>query len=278
MGRALLVGLLDATEQGNARPPFHVNYVACTRTERSAQSLREELGTRSARVQVESGKNLEVMKSAHIIVLGIKPYMASEVLRAPGVREALAGKLVVTLLAGIDVATIKHLINQEGPQIEPEVYVAKAMPNIAARYRESITVLEESTPPLHSKYSTKLEWIFDQVGKTKYLPSHLLDLATVLTTASMSTTSLALDGLLDGSVVEGLRRQDALDMAAQGLKGLATLLENGAHPAVLRENMSSPRGCTIQTLVALEKASARGMYAQALIDGVRHLHNLQKDQ
>ncbi|KAJ4269871.1 hypothetical protein NW762_001540 [Fusarium torreyae] len=203
--------------------------------------------------------------------------MAAKVLEDPDIREALRGKFVISMLAGIDVATLRELIVGSAEDDNGlTTYVAKAIPNIAARYRQSITVLEESTPALPEEKRELLQWIFDQVGKTKFLPTNLINLGTVLNTAFLSTLSIPLEGLLDGSVAEGLKRKDAFEMAAQGVRGFAAMLENGLHPAVMREDISSPRGCTIQTLLTVEKAATRATFAQALINGINHLEKPTK--
>lgn len=115
--------------------------------------------------------------------------------------------------AGVDVASIKAA-GSAGRVARGTggVYLAKAMPTIAARYRESITVFEEFKPQLPAQHSDIIQWLFNQVGRTKYLLPHLHDLGTVFINASLSTMSLDLDRLLDGSVVEGLKKQDALDL------------------------------------------------------------------
>ncbi|KAF4964810.1 hypothetical protein FSARC_7302 [Fusarium sarcochroum] len=279
MGRAMLQGLLDALNPLNptnstSKSPF--SFTACTATETSARSLIEELGRHQQRVRVLHGENKKAIEGADVVILGIKPYMAAKVLEDPDIREALKGKFVISMLAGIDVATLRQLIIGEASENAETTHVAKAIPNIAARYRQSITVLEESTPALPEEKRELLQWIFDQVGRTKFLPTNLVNVGTVLNTAFLSTLSIPLEGLLDGSVAQGLKRKDAFEMAAQGVRGFAAMLENGLHPAIMREDISSPRGCTIQTLMTVEKAATRATFAQALINGVEHLEKPTK--
>ncbi|KAM0553286.1 hypothetical protein ACHAPJ_007299 [Fusarium lateritium] len=280
MGRAMLHGLLGALcplDLTDSTSETTYSFTACTATENSARSLIEELGRHKQHVRVLHGQNKEVVEGADVVILGIKPYMAAKVLNDPDIRKALKGKLVISMLAGIDVATLRELIiGGVADNAETTTYVAKAIPNIAARYRQSITVLEESTPALPQEKRELLQWIFDQVGKTKFLPTNLVNLGTVLNTAFLSTLSIPLEGLLDGSVAQGLKRKDAFEMAAQGVRGFAAMLENGLHPAIMREDISSPRGCTIQTLMTVEKAATRATFAQALINGVEHLEKPAK--
>ncbi|KAM0417129.1 hypothetical protein ACHAPT_012836 [Fusarium lateritium] len=277
MGRALLVGLLEGLNQANTNEsiPLVSRFILCTKTEASAQSLQTELPASSVPVQILQANNKAAVQQADVIILGFKPYMATEVLQAPGMRQALEGRLIISMLAGIDCQQIRDIITTGEGEAPP---IARAIPNIAARYRQSITILEQTEPALLPQHSTMVERIFGLVGNVKWLPTNLVNLGTVLTTACLATLSIPLDGLLDGSVVQGLRRQDALELVSHGVAGLSSLLSNGAHPALMRESISSPRGCTIQTLMTIEKASVRAAFAQALVDGVQHLDSLKSKE
>lgn len=281
MGAAVLLGLLEdiythkaAEPAGQQCPAQFTNLIACTNTEKSAAALRQRLGSHASRVKVLHGRNVEAMKVADVIVLGVKPYMASNVLRAPDVAEALKGKLVISMMAGVDLPSLRQLVGSAAPaesSTEKGIYFARAIPNLAATHRKSSTVLEELDETIPPELSKIPKSLFDRVGHTKIVPSHLVDLATVFNTACMTMMSVALDGLLDGCVMAGMKRHDAMDIAVHGVSGLAAMLADGTHPAVLRESAASPRGCTIQTLVSLDKDGVRGSFADALYKGVQHL-------
>lgn len=87
--------------------------------------------------------------------------------------------------------------------------------------------------------------------------------------ASGALLSIAFDGMLDGAVKEGLKRADAKKILTQALFSLATLLESGEHPAVLREKFSSPKGTTIDGLVSLEEDRARWAFGRAVVAATR---------
>ena len=101
-------------------------------------------------------------------------------------------------------------------------------------------------------------------------------LGSVLGGAALAIMTVPIEGILDGCVAEGLRRPEAMELVLQGIKGLSAALESGIHPAVLRESISSPRGCTIQSLLSLERAGSRADYADAIIQGTQHLKTMNK--
>jgi pyrroline-5-carboxylate reductase len=227
------------------------------------------------------------MKNAEIVVLGFKPFMAEDVLRTKGVEEALAGKLVISLLAGQTPQNLARII-REGPadltkfnmprvsRSTSDPIIVKAIPNMGAQFRQSVTIIETPEHPIPENMTEVVEWMFKQVGEIKYLPQSQMDLGSVLVGAALAALTVPIEGILDGCVAEGLRRSDAMEMMLGGLRGLSAALESGIHPAVLRESISSPRGCTIQALLTLEKAGSRADYAEAIINGTQHLKKADK--
>lgn len=209
-----------------------------------------------------------------MILLACKPYMAADVLGAEGVQEALSGKFVISILAGKTAKDIEESIFPPSRPLNASIrkpYIVRAMPNVAASLRESMTMIETPPNSLPAHLSEMLEWIFQQIGQAKFIAPDLFEAGTMLVGSAIAVMTVPLDGYLDGLVSEGLRRPDAFEMAAQVFYGMAKLLKDGAHPAVLRESISSPRGCTIQGLLAVERAGTRGAFAQAAIGGTRHL-------
>lgn len=273
MGSAVLDGLLDAIRADDGpTPPRISRFIAYTHTPSSAQRLHEKYGSgaHAPRVRVLHARIVDAIRPADVVVLGFKPYMARAVLGAAEVRRALRGKLVVSMLAGLSAAEVRGLCGDDGGAAGP--VVAKAVPNVAARCRRSMTILESpedgAVPPREAEL---VEWLFGRVGSVKWVAAGLVNAGSMLMTACLAALSVPVEGLLDGSVAEGLRRADAMEIAVQGIYGLGAMLAAGVHPAVVRETISSPRGCTIQSLLTVEKAATRAVFAQALIDGTRHL-------
>ncbi|KAH8657943.1 pyrroline-5-carboxylate reductase [Xylariales sp. PMI_506] len=277
MGEAVLYGLLEGLfPEGSGSPQSSriSKFIACTKTKLSAEKLQTRFSRHSSRLVVLHDETIATIEKADVVVLGFKPYMASGVFETPGVRKALEGKLVISMLAGVTLDELHALIvgSNQSETARP-TYIAKAIPNVAARYHQSMTILEAPKVPLPKPEASLVDWIFEQVGHIKYVPLELVDAASMVMTSCMAGLSVPFEGILDGSVVEGVRRPDAVEIAVQAVKGLVAMLENGTHPAVLRESIASPRGCTIQSLLTLEKAGTRAVFAQSLIDGSRHFQS-----
>jgi pyrroline-5-carboxylate reductase len=274
MGGAVLKGLLNSAfstkDTETTEKPIN-RFIACTKTASSAARLQNSIAPEHQElIKIVSDQNVQTMQESDIIILGCKPFMAEAVLSEEGVRDALAGKLVISMLAGPTCPTLTLLINPD-PDAADAPHLMKAIPNMGAQFGESMTIIETPAPTIPQSMVAATEWIFKHVGAVKYLGPEHIGLATVLVGATMATLTLPIEGLLDGCVAEGFKRGDAMELVLQGIRGLSAVLESGQHPAVVRESISSPRGCTIQTLLSLEKAGTRSDFAEAIIRGNTHL-------
>ncbi|CAG8245951.1 unnamed protein product [Penicillium salamii] len=267
MGTAILEGLLEAT--ANDSSPRISGFLVSTKSASSASQIKAKFQSDEHRVSVAHDQNQQIMKEADIIMLGFKPHMAEAILGEAGVREALAGKFVISVLGGKTTQALEGYISQ-GSEDSTKPYIVRAMPNMAARIRKSMTIIEKN-PELPSQLLDILVWIFQTIGGVKMLEADLFDVGSMLVGSSMAILSVGLDGILDGSVMEGIKRSDALEMAAQSMLGMAELFRQGEDPAHFRESVASPRGSTIHGIVTAEMAGVRGTYAQAMLNGVKKL-------
>lgn len=274
MGGAVLNGLLNSaftSTSTETTPKPIIRFIACTKTAASAARLQTKIAPEHEQlIKIVSNQTVQTMQESDIIILGCKPFMAEAVLSEPGVREALSNKLVISMLAGLTCSTLTLLINPD-PSSTDQPHVMKAIPNMGAQFGQSMTIIETPASTIPESMVAVTEWIFKHVGAVKYLGSEQIGLATVLVGATMATLTLPIEGLLDGCVAEGFKRVDAMELVLQGIRGLSAVLESGQHPGVVRESISSPRGCTIQTLLSLEEAGTRSDFAKAIVRGNTHL-------
>ncbi|CZR69348.1 related to pyrroline-5-carboxylate reductase [Phialocephala subalpina] len=266
MASAILSGVLDACAASQAKgdEPRISRFIATVNSEGSAAGLRKRFGDRLEVLQ-GSGVNVKAMKKADIVLWAFKPYMVDLVLRNPGVKDALVGKLIISVLVGSPVHKLKAAIFGEeySEKDYGSIYIKRAMMNIAAEFGASMTVIE-TIPGIPEHFNEITDWIFLQCGKIQPVAPELYDIGGVMAGASGALLSVAFDGMLDGAVKEGLKRADAKKILTQALISLATLLENGEHPAMLREKFSSPKGTTIDGLVSLEEDRARWAFGRAV--------------
>jgi pyrroline-5-carboxylate reductase len=192
--------------------------------------------------------------------------MMDDVLGQDGVAQALADKLLISFLVGTPLEKINNAIFATGA-VPANIHATRAMMNIAAEYGESMTVIDDV--PLPGDYSELTSWIFCQLGKVAIVASNLFDISGILAGPSGVYLSVALDGILDGAVAQGLKRAEGRKMLTQSLTGLAKLLEAGDTSDQLREKFSSPRGTTIEGLMSLEEDRVRYAYTKCIVKATK---------
>jgi pyrroline-5-carboxylate reductase len=159
LGTAILTGVLSALSQhqmngtpGTATPnpllptrfydatpcpPILPNtFLACVKRRESALRVQKALSELALgkRVEVLVSENVRGATLANIVVLGCKPQMCEEVLTAPGMAEALDGKLLVSICAGVRMDVLRGWV-PEGCRI------VRAMPNTASKVFSLIFLL-----------------------------------------------------------------------------------------------------------------------------------------
>lgn len=238
-------------------------FIACVRRNESAKRIKQTVGHHKVPLTVAVNDNVKAVRDGDVIILGCKPQMFREILGAPGMKEALRGKLLISILAGVTGEQIEKLLYENEPP-KDACRVVRAMPNTASYVRESMTVIATSTPPLPAEWNSLVTWIFSRIGKVVHLPPSAMDASTALCGSGPAFMALILEALADGGVAMGLPRAESQIMAAQVMRGTAGLVANGEHPAILRDKVSTPGGCTIGGLLVLEEGRVRGTVARAV--------------
>lgn len=125
----------------------------------------------------------------------------------------------------------------------------------------TVVCAPEGLPPQETEL---IGWMFEQIGKAVFLPEKHMDACTALCASGPAFVALMLEAMADGGLMMGLPRAEAQMMAAQTMLGAAKMVLAGQHPAILREQVSTPGGCTIGGLLALEDGRVRGSIARAI--------------
>lgn len=238
----------------------------------SAKRIKTELSHLTSSLTIFQNENLKGVREADVVLLACKPYNLKAVLQEEGMRAALAGKLLISILAGVPVPQIEDTIYGDGsndalpadPAVDGRCRIVRVMPNTASLICESMTVIATSNPPLPQPLNSLVTWMFNRIGRVVHLPPAQMDVSTALCGSGPAFFALVLEAIADGAVAMGLPRAEAQLMAAQTMRGTAGLVLNGEHPAMVREKVSTPGGCTIGGLLVLEEGSLRGTVARSV--------------
>jgi pyrroline-5-carboxylate reductase len=243
MGSALLQGVA-AGDEG-------LTFALSDVVPAAVDSLAGSLGSR-----VSSGSPLEVAERSELVILAVKPGDLKSLC------ESLAGvsgdRLYLSIAAGVKLADLETWLS-EGAR------VIRVMPNTPALVATGAAAFARGTHATGTDAEAASK-ILSAVGTVDEVSEKLLDAVTGLSGSGPAYVYTVIEAMADGGVLMGLPRAAALRLAAQTVAGAAKMvLETGSHPAVLRDQVTSPGGTTA---AGLEQLEAEGL-PNALIQAVR---------
>lgn len=254
MGQAMVGGLHDA-------PGIDVVAVTTRRPERAA-ALTAKLGVEALT------DNLAAVLRADVVVLAVKPQAAEEILRP--VADQLTGRLLVSICAGV---TTKQLHSWA-----PGADIVRAMPNTPCQIRQGMTVLAAGPGADPADLALCVE-MFSTLGRVLQLEEKHFDVVTALSGSGPAFACVVLESLADGGVRMGLPRDVAVELAAQTMQGAARMvLETGRHPAALKDEVTTPAGCTIAGLLTMEDGRIRSILARTIEEAAKVASGLGQKQ
>jgi pyrroline-5-carboxylate reductase len=117
--------------------------------------------------------------------------------------------------------------------------------------------------------------MFDVVGRTVVIDEKHMDAVTALSASGPAYIYIILESLAEAGVKVGLPRDIATLLAAQTTLGAArVVLETGDHPALLKDAVTTPAGCTIDAIMELEEGKLRVTLIKAVVKAAQRAKEL----
>jgi pyrroline-5-carboxylate reductase len=245
IGGILLKALL---EKGLLSPQATV---ATVQHEERARALAEKL-----KVPIGTD-NAAAVRGADIIFVCVKPQVVQEVMDQ--IRPNVSKKqLIISVAASVPTSQIEKALGSEVP-------VVRAMPNTPCVLGCGMTGICKGkfADASHLEAACAL---FNVVGKTVVVDEKHMDAVTGLSASGPAYIYIILESLAEAGVKVGLPRDIATLLAAQTALGAATVvLETGDHPALLKDAVTTPAGCTIDGILELEEGKLRVTLIKAVV-------------
>lgn len=249
MGEAIVGGLLRA----GLYAPSEV--IATARRGEVLEGLRQRHGVAATL------DNLQACSGAEVVVLTVKPQRVHKVLLLPGVEEALAGKTVISIAAGVTLTQFAAWL--------PRSAVIRAMPNTPSLINEGMTVVARGKGVGDAAVGVAVR-LFETVGRCVEVEDKLMDAVTSLGASGPAFVYVMIEAMADGGVMMGLPRNLALEIAAQVFQGAARMvLQTSRHPAALKDQVTTPAGCTIAGILTMEDGRIRSVLARTIQEAAR---------
>jgi pyrroline-5-carboxylate reductase len=254
MGEALVRGLLEA----GALTPDRIRVT--TGSGGRARQLATELKV------VAAASNRAAVEDADLVILAVKPQQAAPML------DELRGAwrddhLLVSVVASVSTPFLEKHLDRAVP-------VVRAMPNTAALIKRAITGVS-SGKHAGEAHLELAKQVFSAVGRVVVVDEKHLDAITGLSASGLAFIYVVIESLAEGGVKMGLRRDLATELAAQTVLGAgAMVIETGSHPALLKDNVTTPAGTTIDGLLELEEGGLRVTLIKSVVQATLRAREL----
>jgi len=254
MGEILLKALLEKGLLSSASTCATVQHDERARC--LSQKLKIPVGT----------DNVAAARHADILFLCVKPQVVQDVTEE--IRRVITPKqLIISVAASVPTGHIEQALGENIP-------VVRAMPNTPCLLGYGMTALCKGKHADAGHLQTASA-LFNLVGRTVIVDEKHMDAVTGLSASGPAYIYIIIESLADAGVKVGLPRDVATLLAAQTTMGAASvLLETGEHPALLKDEVTTPAGCTIDGILELEEGKLRVTLIKAVVKATQRAKEL----
>lgn len=216
-----------------------------------AKALTRDLGIKV------STDNLSAVRSADVVLIAVKPQMVGQVMEqvAP---VTTAKQLLISVAASVPTSYMEQ-------RLPTNVRIIRAMPNTPSMVGVGMTALCKGQFATQSDVDLALS-LFNTIGRTVVVDEKHMDAITGLSASGPAFIYIILESLAEGGVKVGLPRDLATMLAAQTALGAAKMVQDtGHHPALLKDQVTTPAGCTIDGILELEEGKLRVTLIKAVV-------------
>ena len=244
MAEVMIAGILD---EGLLKPE---QIIASNRRASRGDELRVRHGIRT------TTDNLEVISSADLTVLSVKPQTLAKVL------NELSGhvpneSVILSIVAGASIQVLQDGLSHDR--------IARCMPNLPCRIREGMTVWAAPKDATRADVE-RIEQVLSVMGGTIRVPDEgHVDMATAVNGTGPAIVAQFVKAMMEAAAYIGESRTVAKETVLATMVGTAKMLqESDGHVASLIDEVTSPGGTTSRALQVLKQ----GRFSAVITDSI----------
>ena len=189
----------------------------------------------------------EVVKSADIVILAVKPNVIASVISKINSALEESDTLLISIAAGKTVSFIRNSLSHDNR-------IIRVMPNINAKVGEAMSAYTANSA-VTEEDKKSCEEIFSGIGKIIYLDERFFPVFGVIGGCAPAFSYMFIDALARAGVKNGMDKETALMVSAQTVLGSAKMILDSMpeeHPWELIDKVCSPGGTTIEGVLSLQ--------------------------
>ncbi|MBQ7387299.1 MAG: pyrroline-5-carboxylate reductase [Clostridia bacterium] len=231
----------------------------------------EKAGAFASEYGASVSTNEKIARECDFIFLAVKPNVFPAVIEP--LRDSFkanCGSVIVTMAAGLSLARLGELLADNAHP------VIRIMPNTPAAIGYGM-ILWCKNDYVSSERVGDFETLLSGAGKLDMIAESLIDAASAVSGCGPAFVYMFIEALADGAVECGLPRDKAMAYAAETLIGAAEMVkQSGKHPGLLKDEVCSPGGSTIEGVRALEEGAFRATASRAVKEAYEKTKKLGK--
>lgn len=224
--------------------------IASATTDKTLLSVKDRFGIQTTK------NNEEVAQAADILFLAVKPFMYTKVIEE--IRDNVKDEsIIVTIAAGITISSVEEAFQKD-------MKIIRTMPNTPSLVGEGMSAISVNQNVKEENLQEVLK-LFQSFGEAEVIEEKLMDAVPAISGSAPAYVYMFIEALADGAVLQGFSREKAYKFASQTVMGAAKMVvETGIHPGILKDNVCSPGGTTIEAVATLEKQNFRAAIISAM--------------
>jgi pyrroline-5-carboxylate reductase len=248
MGGAILSGLIAAGYSADS-------IFASTATAQSAKALTEKFSIKSFALETSPTANAQAASEADILLIGVKPGKVLETLSE--IKDSVKdGVLVISVAAGVTTKAMEAAIGSKAS-------VIRAMPNTPSSVGHGVTGISKGASANDSQLALAKE-LFETVGQVLIVDEEKINALSTISGSGPAYVFYFAEKLMTAAKKLGFSDSEANLMVRATFLGSATLLAASSDsPEVLRAQVTSPNGTTMQATARFDEADLERVFIEA---------------
>ncbi|MEL4308393.1 pyrroline-5-carboxylate reductase [Joostella sp. CR20] len=233
------------------------NILVADKSDENLEIIKKKAGVST------TSNNVKAVTESKWVILCIQPRVLKVVLNE--IKDHLReDQVLISTVTGVSISEINEIV--------PNNKVIRAMPNTAAVKQQSMSFICADDIEHEDVYF--VEKMFGTIGKTMVIEERLMQAATVLGASSTAFFLRFLRALTQGGVQMGFHPHEAQEISAQVAIGAAALIADGTHAEVEVDNVTTPQGCTIEGLNAMEHNGLSSAVIKGVMAAYKRISNI----
>ncbi len=197
----------------------------------------------------------DIVGAVEVVLLAVKPQVMDPVLAT--LKQNYKNQLLITVAAGLPLSFYEKYLGDRCP-------VIRVMPNMGALIQQGASALCRNAQVSDTDLAFG-QSLFSAVGTAVLVEEKLMDAVTGLSGSGPAYVFSFIEALIEAGVKTGLSREISRELVVQTVLGAALCLKDSAvHPAVLRDQVTSPGGTTASGLYQLEAGGFKATLMEAV--------------